>query len=145
MVLERQARPRAGLQRERQFRAAVQAGYLHYMVATLVRVYLMRSKVFTITLTLACTGCASVRTELVTPCASKSNLDVIKSLTSIVVTEGMRVSVVDADVGLLEAVTSESIDWAGAVNQGRWTFTIRNDTVRAFATASTIVRNPAGA
>ncbi|MBC8144037.1 MAG: hypothetical protein H7X80_00550 [bacterium] len=88
-------------------------------------------------------GCASVRTELIAPCPAKSESEILKALTSLIVAEGLRVRTMNADVGFLDAETTELAS-GNSTHQNRWTFTLVNDSVRAYATSVTGTRNEAG-
>lgn len=91
-------------------------------------------------------GCASRPIQLVTPCGSHDTKSTLKYLSGLVAAEGMQIELVNEDVGILRASLGPEHDfWTGMNLTKQWQFTIRGDTVLAFAKTISVSQNAFGA
>lgn len=91
-------------------------------------------------------ACAPRPIQLTTPCASKSTKEIVAALSALVMAEGMQLTLVNDNIGILQASTAESHSiWTGTSSTLQWIFTIKGDTVLAYAKAIDQSRNAFGA
>lgn len=79
-------------------------------------------------------GCSAPRlVQLAAPCPKMNRQEVITVLTGLVAGEGMTVTLVNENVGILQASGSPHKSWGDLVEQKQWQFSVRGDTVYGFA------------
>lgn len=87
---------------------------------------------------------SSSRTQMTTNCASKSNAELLSSLSALCVREGMNIKTSDANIGFLQAETSPSVIM-GIRQTYIWQFNVKNGSVVGSAKAFTETLNGFGA
>ena len=90
-------------------------------------------------------ACVKRPIQLTTPCPAKPVKEVVGTLSALVLAEGMQITLVNDNVGILQAATPEDHSWTGAYSTNQWTFSMKGDTVLAFAKAVQQTRNAFGA
>ncbi|MCE7933188.1 MAG: hypothetical protein DYG96_01205 [Chlorobi bacterium CHB2] len=91
-------------------------------------------------------ACAPRPIQLTTPCASKSTKEIVAALSALVMAEGMQLTLVNDNIGILQASTAEDHSiWTGIYSTKQWVFTMKSDTVLAYAKTVDQSRNAFGA
>lgn len=92
------------------------------------------------------TACAQRPIQLTTPCPTKPMREVVSSLSALVIAEGMQITLVNENIGILQASSPEDHSiWTGLYTIRQWIFTMKGDTVLAYAKTIDQSRNAFGA
>ena len=96
----------------------------------------MKSGLALLLLSLTLASCTPTRWQMQAPCPGSTNAELISSLTALVANEGMDVLIVDSKVGILQARGTDDGGIFSSDKMVHWNFSIRNDTIFAFAKKS---------
>jgi len=106
----------------------------------------MRRLLYIGTIALLLSACARRPVQIVSHCPQKTPKDIVAALAALVATEGMSVTLVNENVGVLQAATSPSYSaWTGLTTTNQWQFNVRGDTVYAYAKSLATSTNVFGA
>lgn len=91
-------------------------------------------------------GCGTTRYQLVTPCGKSSKSDIVAAMSALVAQEGFTVSLINENIGVLQASTPEEFSiWTGLNTTRQWSLTMRGDTVLMMAKTVSYSKNVFGA
>ena len=90
-------------------------------------------------------GCVQRPIRITTACTPHTTTELITALTSLVASEGMNVTLVNENVGLLQASSPEHTSLLTGTSSNHWTFTIKDGRIDAYAKALFRTTNQYGA
>lgn len=106
----------------------------------------MNIRVYVLLLLLATAiGCAQRPIRITTACTPHTTTELITALTSLVASEGMSVTLVNENVGILQASSPELTSILTGTSSNHWTFTVKDGRIDAYAKSIYKTTNKYGA